>query len=157
MHSKLFYNNVSVRLRRVNQMIAARPLLTALAVVGLAIFAPLPVARHALAQNLNYARFQYGNASCGEFLKSIEEYKKHGQTSGDGDAVLTPVYASFMSYMWGFLSGSDYFDASHFNVGIKSEVHSNSRWLENYCRSNPLDRYQIALEYLRSELTRRGQ
>jgi hypothetical protein len=38
----------------------------------------LMAAQTARAQNDAYAHFQYGGASCGEFIKGEMEYEKHG-------------------------------------------------------------------------------
>jgi hypothetical protein len=109
----------------------------------------------ALAQNDAYTHFQYGGKSCGQFLKSVEEYKRVDK-SGTDDGVSTPVYTGYMSYLWGFLAGANYFDRAHDSVGARSEVHANSLFLENFCRAHPLEIFQIALEYLRAELIKKG-
>jgi hypothetical protein len=110
----------------------------------------------ALAQNDAYAHFQYGGKTCGQFIQSVEEYRKFGKSRTDPDGVLTPVYTGYMSYLWGFLAGANYFDRAHDSVGVRSEVHANSLFLENFCRAHPLEAFQIALEYLRAELIKKG-
>jgi hypothetical protein len=61
-----------------------------------------------------------------------------------------------MSYMWGFLAGSNYFDPTHNRVGMRSEAHANSLYLQNYCHAHPLDTYQFALEDLSCRVDQKG-
>ena len=52
--------------------------------VALAAVVVFVSAAPVLAQNDAYAHFQYGGNSCGQFLQSVEEYKKFGKTEGAG-------------------------------------------------------------------------
>jgi hypothetical protein len=96
--------------------------------------------------------FGEGLASCGVYVEAITAERKAKQPGDSPNGFRTSYYGSFMSFADGFITGSNYSDLDHRLVGENTDIAGRMTWLENYCRSNPLNGFVAAVVALRKFL-----
>src|ERR1700730_13978755 len=122
--------------------------------LALSFFAPQVKASDA--KGVSYG-FGVNGASCAEYVavRGTETSVRNGQR-GKVSQLFTQPYMEFAHYTEGWLSATNQHLPDHMNV-LPSSLEAGMRWLENYCRQNPLASYGIALSFLLQELYPRRQ
>jgi hypothetical protein len=109
----------------------------------------------AQSQNPQYQAFVgigVGQSSCGKYIEAAAAEHKFKEPGDSPDSYRTSRYGSFVSFADGFITGSNYGDPDNREVGQNTDHSGRMAWLENYCRSNPLNAFAEALSALRKVL-----
>jgi hypothetical protein len=109
---------------------------------------------------LAFLNFGYGQTSCGQFLRAVEEKNKVRPSNANPITVYTTNYVGYLNYTMGFITGAN-FEAGQFNNPEDAKIGSgiHDYWagavvlLENYCHQQPLEKFVGAVIYLRTTLT----
>jgi hypothetical protein len=145
-------------------VIDGRPLLTTVSLVGIvAVAAALaqgidipgsPAARTAIAaEGGAFIALGEGLRSCGEYVQATEAEKKLKPPTAQPDAVYSRDFQSFVDFADGYLSGANSKDIPQYGWLAEGTDHAGRMaWLENYCRSHPIDGFIKALIGLRQYL-----
>jgi hypothetical protein len=117
----------------------------------------------AAAQNLAAARprtrskapnevFVYGeaNATCGEYVQSIESERKSRPPTAKPTQVYDRSFMVFAGVVDGFLTAEN-FENPNVTV-VSADLWGRMMWLENYCRGHPLEAFPHAIRQLRTYL-----
>lgn len=89
-----------------------------------------------------------GDSDCSSFLDVVEKERALLPLNSQPDTIATIFYARYMGWVDGFITSySDQQPATTF-VGMSTTMRARSRWVENYCREHPTDRFVRAVEQL---------
>ena len=85
--------------------------------------------------------FGQGTASCGDFLRAAENEHQARPANAPPGLLATAAYASYVSWVDGYMSGWNTAATDHTLKRTGQGVSADARtsWLENYCRSHPID------------------
>ena len=92
-----------------------------------------------------YRVFGEGTKSCAEYVQSAERNRRRQINS---KYVYDYLYASFVSFANGYLSGANMMDLYNGHQGViasGSDINGRMLWLENWCRQNPLSHFTDAM------------
>ncbi len=122
---------------------------------GLAVctLASLLLIRPALSEP--YRDFTAGGpalASCGAYIQAAEAEAANRPADASLNVVFTLEYALFLGTAMGFLSGANFADPVHRNVGARSDIPGQMAWLKTFCRQHTLVSFGEALVALRTAL-----
>jgi hypothetical protein len=123
-------------------------LIVGAALVGLSLAAP----QSARAQYPIFLALGEGQASCGEFLDAVQAERKAREPRDPVESYRVARYGAYLNFADGFVSGANFGDPTYRTVGQNTEHTGRMRWLENYCRANPLNGFLDAVVSLRSFL-----
>lgn len=85
-----------------------------------------------------------GSLSCPDFLESMDESRRH--QSGTRTAV--EAVGPFVMYLAGFQTANNMQAAGTCDVFVGRDAKQPLAWAQNYCRSNPLQRFGDAVRAL---------
>jgi hypothetical protein len=94
--------------------------------------------------------------SCTQYLQAVDAERAARPPDADPAKRYTAQYVIFIGVTDGFLTGINYVDRGHPQLGSLFDAHSRMVWLENYCKNNPSAGFIEALQYLRLELIANG-
>ena len=101
--------------------------------------------------------FGDGLANCSEFLKRAETERKTRPSSATATQIYDKDYAELVMYADGFLTGANLWDVQNSLVGDSTDTLGRMAWLENYCRTYPLEKFFNALLSFRNFLKDRSE
>ena len=100
-----------------------------------------------------YAGGGVGAVECPKFVDSMNRAKQYGKTSADG---WTLGYAkevnAYVSYIFGFQTAYNLQTPNTYSIFGGHSTDQLLEWIENYCRSNPLEQFGSAVVALAAEL-----
>ena len=94
--------------------------------------------------------------SCGQYIQAAKAEEAARPKDPVPGMRYTALYVIFVGVTDGFLTGINYVDREHSQLGQLSDAHSRMAWLENYCEAHPSAEFIEALQYLRLELIKKG-
>jgi hypothetical protein len=109
------------------------------------------------AAQITYFVIGEGQASCGEFLQAAEAERKERPPTARPTQLYNRGYTDFVMFVDGFLTGANAWDTTHSELGKGTDTQGRMAWIENYCRSKPLDRLSNAVIGLRMYLLGEGR
>src|SRR6266851_1348233 len=97
--------------------------------------------------------FGDGQRSCGEYIEATEAEKKLRPPTAQPEAVYSRDFQSFADFTDGYFSGANSKDVAQYRLLAEGTDHAGRMaWLENYCRTHPIDAFIKALSGLRQYL-----
>lgn len=97
-------------------------------------------------------QFTEGGDSCGHVIQVIEAEYKARPAAVKPDNLYTMSYVKLTGWLEGYLSARNEVSSTYKLVGQRSDSESRSRWLENYCRKNPLETLSNAARAMRDAM-----
>jgi hypothetical protein len=105
------------------------------------------------AEGGSFTVFGEGLRSCGEYIEATEAEKKLRPPTAQPDAVYSRDFQSFVDFTDGYLSGANSKDVAQYGRLAEGTDHAGRMaWLQNYCRTHPIDGFIKALIRLRQYL-----
>jgi hypothetical protein len=100
-----------------------------------------------------FTAFGEGQRSCGEFIEATEAEKKLRPPTAESETVYSRDFQSFADFADGYLSGANSKDDAQYRRLAEGTDHAGRMvWLQNYCRTHPIDAFIKALIGLRQYL-----
>jgi hypothetical protein len=96
------------------------------------------------------------NSSCGQYVQAADGERKARPPGAAFNLIYDRNYDAFMNATDGFLTGANAHDSVHATAGEGTDAQGRMSWLENYCRSHPLDKFIEALFAFRTDLISRS-